>query len=307
MGKALLSLAAVLIAAGAAEGYDPLYYNTLAEVLGVTRASGDFGLGFFTAGSYWETDTTGRDSLYEFSEALSVIRLSVAGQYGLTSSHTIGIILPIFFQLQGPGDSTGIGIADPWITFDGWIERSPQLVGRGALRIPFKGALESGDYSESDPHLALDGSLTMTTPISGSSGPKLRITGGLRYYFWAWDGVPGTARDSADTRPPMEIHGIGTVILPVNPELTVHLGLEMATRGETSIRQESGTEGVNGSSFRRYDLRGGFELDNSSISLTADVWYRLGGENTPKEWGIMVSGIGLGLDDIFGTSGGGSR
>ena len=81
----------------------------------------------------------------------------------------------------------------------------------------------------------------------------------------------------------------------------------MATRGDTSVRRESGTDEVNGSSFHQYDLRGGFELDNSSISLTADVWYRLGGENTPKEWGLMISGIGLGLDDIFGSSGGGGR
>ncbi len=294
-----------MLIAGVSEGYDPLYYNTLTEVLGVTQASGDFGVGFFSAGSYWETDSTGLDSLYEFGEALSVIRVSVAGQYGLTSSHTIGIILPIYLQVAGEGDSTGVGIADPWITFDGWIERTPQLIGRAALRIPLRGALESGEYSESDRHLAIDGSLTMETPISGSSGPLIRATGGVRYYFWAWDLVPGMARDSADTRPPIEIRAVGMLVLPVNPELSVRLGMEAATRGETSARLESGDDEISGSAFHQYDLRAGFDLDNSSIQFSADVWYRLGGENTTKEWGFMISGIGLGLDDILGSSGGG--
>jgi hypothetical protein len=305
MGKALFTASMVILLAGVSEGYDPLYYNTLTEVLGATQASGDFGIGFFSAGSYWETDSTGRDSLYEFREALSVIRLSVAGQYGLTSSHTIGIVLPAYLQVAGEGDSAGVGIADPWITFDGWIERTPQLVGRAALRIPLKGALESGGYSESDRHLAIDGSLTMQTPISGSSGPLIRATGGLRYCFWAWDQVPGTSRDSADTRPPLEIRGAGSVVLPINIELTVRLGMEVATRGDVSAKLESGTEEISGSSFHQYDLRGGFDLDNSSIQLSADVWYRLGGENTTREWGFMISGIGLGLDDILGSSGGG--
>ena len=51
-------------------------------------------------------------------------------------------------------------------------------------------------------------------------------------------------------------------------------------------------------------VRAGFDLDNPGISLSADVWYRLGGENTTKEWGFMLSGIGLGLDDLFGSGGG---
>jgi hypothetical protein len=304
MVKSLFTVVAILVLAGVSEGYDPLCYNRLTEVLGMTQARADFGIGFFSAGSYWETDTLGRDSLYEFRETLSVIRASFSGQYGLTSSHTIGFILPMYLQVSGMRDTSGVGITDPWITFDGWIERTPQIIGRAALRIPLKGALESGEYSESDRHLAIDGSLTMETPISGSSGPMISATGSLRYYFWAWDRIHGTAADSADTRPPIEFRGYGSIVLPVNPELSVRLGIEAAMRGETSARFETGDDEIPGSAFSQYDLRAGFDLDNPDISLSADVWYRLGGENTTKEWGFMLSGIDLGLGDLFGSGGG---
>jgi len=304
MRRTLFICSVLLMAAGVSQGYDPLYYNNLTEVLGSTQTSGDFALGYFSAGSYWETDSTGLDSLYEFRESLSVIRLLVTGKYGLTSSHTIGVILPVYLQISGSGDSSGVGLADPWITFDGWIKRTPQLIGRAAIRLPLHGALESGDYSESDRHLAIDGALTVETPISGSSGPVIRATGGVRYYFWAWDRIPGTARDSADTRPPIELRTTGFFVLPINTELDVRLGMEIATRGETSVKDESGSGSQEGSSFHQYDLRAGFDLNNPSIKLVVDFFYRLGGENTTKEWGLMISGIGIGLDDIFGTSGG---
>jgi hypothetical protein len=46
----------------------PLYYNGLTRVLRSTESSGDFAIGYFSSGSYWETDTLGFDSLYEYTE-----------------------------------------------------------------------------------------------------------------------------------------------------------------------------------------------------------------------------------------------
>jgi len=294
----------VLLCAGTAAAYDPLYYDNLTSVLQAMEAHGGMAIGYFGAGSYWRTDSLGSSDLYEYTTGLGVLRLLFLGRYGLTSSHTVSIALPAFFQVQGEADSTGAGIADPWIALDGWLSREPQLLARGALRIPLKGALETGDYSESDRHLALDGAVTVETPFSQGSDATLQATGGLRYCFWAWDGLFRTPRDSAETQPPIELRLTGFLRYPMNPELTLRLGGELASRGDISARNEDSTWTQEGSGFNQFDLRAGIEIANESMDLTAEVYYRLSGENTDKEWGIMIDGTGLDLFDFFSTDSG---
>jgi hypothetical protein len=190
------------------------------------------------------------------------------------------------------------------------MERDPQVLLRGAIRIPFKGALESGSYREGEQNLALDGSVTVETPISRAyGGASLRGTGGLRYSFWSWDAVPGTGQDlpdSADVRPAVEVRLLGQIAFQANQELELHGGLEFATRGDTDIRTADGDMELENTGRRTLDLRAGFAMSRSDMPLSFDLYYRLDGENAPKEWGLMVSGIGLGLGDFFGggTSGG---
>jgi len=268
------------------------------------QMDGDVSVGYFIAGKYWYTDTLGNSEEYEYDTSLGVIRFQFLGRYGLTNSHTLSIVIPGFIQLQGPGDSTGIGIADPWISLDGWLTREPRLFARGAIRIPLKSALESGDYTESDRHFAFDGALTVVSPISSGSGVNIEATAGLRYYLSAWDMLHADRRDSAETKPPVELRLTGFLVLPVNPELCLRFGGEMATRGETQALIDGDWIGQNGSEFNLRDLRGGISLNNESLSLTMEIFYRLGGENTAKEWGFMISGTGLDPTDLFETSSG---
>lgn len=282
--------------------WDPLSYGYLSEVLPVTGTSSDFGFGYFGFSQYWETDTLGFDSLYDYREGFGVIRFQWAGRYGLTSSHTISLVVPGFLQLAGPGDTTGVGIADPWICLDGWMNRDPQFILRAALRPTLKGTLDTGDYTESDRHVAAEVSGTVLVPISGSNtGPRLQISGGLRHYFSAWDGVPGAPGDSAETSPGTEFRGEARIILPVNRELNFHAGLEMASRGEIEVNSID----IAGSEESFVDLRTGIELDNTQLKLQVDIYYRLSGENVNKEWGLIVSGIGFDMGDLFdiGSSG----
>ena len=282
--------------------WDPLGYSYLGEVLPVTGASGDLSLGYFGFSQYWETDTLGFDSLYSHREGFGVVRFLWAGRYGLTSSHTISFILPAFLQIAGPGDTTGVGIADPWICVDGWMSRDPQFILRGALRPTLKGTLDTGNYTESDRHVAAEVSATFLIPVSGSlSGPRIQASGGLRKYFTAWAEVPGAPGDSADTSPGMEFRGEARMILPVNRELNFHAGFEFATRGETEIDSSD----IAGSEVSSLDLRTGIELDNTQLELNVDIYYRLSGQNVNKEWGFLVSGIGLDLGDIFSLGTGG--
>jgi len=294
----------LLILAGIASAWDPLFYSNLSRVLQSTETDGDVALGFFSSPSHWVTDSTGQSQQWDFSSALSVLRVVATGRYGLTSSHTVSIVIPAFIQLSGDGDSTGVGIADPWISLDGWIERDPMIIARGALRIPLKGYLESGDYSESDPHLALDGAVTVESEVA--SGTALRGTAGLRYYMSAWDRIPAS-RDSADTRPPLELRGTGFAVFSANPELDLRIGMELSTRGDVSARLDDEWQSVDYTSTRAVDLRAGFDLENESTKILADVYYRLSGENTVKEWGIIVTGLGLDFTDLFGSSSGGGR
>lgn len=303
MKSMALGILAALLSAGAAAAYDPLYYDNLAEVLPAMETHGGVALGYFGAGSYWRTDSLGASDLYDYRTGLGVLRVLFLGRYGLTNSHTVSIVVPAFFQIQGESDSTGLGIADPWVALDGWLSREPQLIARGALRLPLKGALESGDYSESDRHFALDGALTLETELSQGSDATIQATAGLRYAFWAWDGLFHTPRDSAETRPPIEFRLTSFLRYPFNPELTIRVGGEIASRGESSARTEDSTWTQVGSAFNQVDLRAGFELVNSSMDLTAEVFYRLSGENTDKEWGIMIDGTGLDLFSLFTSSG----
>lgn len=300
-GYRLFTLAVLLIT-GLTLGYDPLYYSNLTEALRSMEMDGDVAFGYFNAGSYWRTDSLGNSEQYDYETSLSVIRFQFLGRYGLTNSHTISVIIPGFIQLQGPGDSTGIGIADPWISLDGWLTREPRLFARGAIRLPLKGALESGDYTESDRHLALDGALTVVTPLSGGSGVSFEGTGGLRYYMSAWDGLFSNPRDSAETKPPIELRLTGFLVLPVNPELSLRLGGEIATRGETQAEIDGDWEGQDGSDFSQRDLRAGISINNQSLNFTGEVFYRFGGENTDREWGIMISGTGLDFTDLFSST-----
>ncbi len=284
--------------------WDPMSYNYLSEVLPVTGTSSNFAFGYFGASQYWETDSLGFDSLYDYRDNFGVVRFLWAGSYGLTSSHTISLIIPGFLQLQGPGDTLGVGIADPWISFDGWVSRDPHLIVRGALRPTLKGALDTGNYTESDRHVAAEVSATVLFPISGTlAGPRLQVSGGLRNYFTAWDQVPGSPRDSADTSPAVELRGEARLILPVNQELNFHAGLEMVTRGETEVDSED----IAGSEVSLIDFRTGIDLMNSQMEISVDVFYRVSGENVSKEWGVLVSGIGgFDLGDLFdvGSTGG---
>ncbi len=283
--------------------WDPLSYGYLSEVLPVTGTSSDFGLGFFGFSQYWETDTLDFDSLYDYRDGFGVVRFQWAGRYGLTSSHTISLIVPGFLQIAGPGDTTGVGIADPWISLDSWMSRDPQFILRGALRPTLKGTLDTGDYTESDRHVAAELSGTVLVPMSGPlTGPRLQITGGLRHYFTAWDEVPGTVRDSADTSPATELRGEARMILPVNRELNFHAGFELASRGETEVDSNE----IPGSEESYIDLRTGIELDNTQLELDIDVYYRVSGKNVNKEWGIIVSGIGFDMGNLFDI-GSGSR
>ncbi|HPR21342.1 MAG TPA: hypothetical protein PK991_01465 [Candidatus Sabulitectum sp.] len=297
-----LSLAVAVVLVCTALAWDPLSSHYLSHVLPVTGTDSDFSLGYFSFGEYWETDTLGFDSLYEYREGYGIVRFMWAGRYGLTSSHTISLIVPGFLQFSGPGDTTGVGIADPWIVVDGWMSRDPQFVLRGALRPTLKGTLDTGDYTESDRHVAAEVSGTMEIPMGGSStGPRLQVSGGLRHYFTAWDQVPGAPGDSADTSPGMEFRAGALAVLPVNRELDFHAGLEMASRSETEVDSQD----INGSEVSHVDLRTGIQLDNSQLQLTVDLFYRVSGENTNKEWGLMVSGIGWNLGDLFSVGTGG--
>jgi len=299
--RVLLSL---VIFAGAAASWDPLFYSNLYEVLPSTGTDGDVALGFFSSSSYWADDSAGHGQQQDFGTSLSVLRVVATGRYGLTSSHTISIVLPAFVQLSGEGDSTGAGIADPWVSLDGWIQREPMIIARGALRIPLKGYLETGDYSESDRHLALDGAVSVESRVS--PGASIRGTAGLRYSLSAWDRIP-LSRDSAETRPPIELRGTGFVVLAVNPELDLRLGGEFAARGSVSAKTDNGWETVDNTGRRSLDLRAGFDLAHGSTSVTADVYYRIAGENTVKEWGIILTGLGLNLGDLFSSGSGSGR
>lgn len=299
-GFAVAATAFTLFAlAAAAPGYDPLYYAARTEVLPMLGTEGRMAFGFFSSSQIWRPDSAGRPQLVDLGEALSVIRVSVIGGYGLTNSHTIGVVVPVYVQVSGPADSTGGGISDPWVTLEGWMERNPQIILRGAARIPLKGYLESGDYTEGDPHFAFDGSVTIEHAASTAFG--LRGTAGLRYYLSAWDQVPGGERDSARTKPPIEFRGNGFVVMPVNPELEVRAGLEYAARGEVSAEFSTGTEKVDGTARSSLDFRAGFSLDNAQVELVADFFYRLDGENVFKEWGIMIQGLGLDLGSLLGS------
>ncbi len=294
----------IVLTCSIALSYDPLYYNNLTEALHSMQMEGDVAFGYFIANNYWRTDSLGNSEEYEYNTSLGVIRFQFLGRYGLTNSHTLSLIIPGFIQLQGPGDSTGIGIADPWISLDGWLTREPRLFARGAIRIPFKGALESGDYSESDRHFAFDGALTVVSPLSAGSGISIEATAGLRYYLSCWDVLHSSKTDSAETKPPVELRLAGFLVLPVNPELCLRFGGELATRGETQALIDRNWTGQNGSEFSQRDLRGGISLNNESLNLTIEIFYRLGGENTAKEWGFMISGTGLDFTDLFNTSSG---
>jgi len=298
MSGCRISILIILIVSGISLSYDPLYYDNLTEALHTMTADGDVAFGYFGANSYWANDTLGNSEEFDYNTSLGVIRFQFLGRYGLTNSHTISIVIPGFIQLQGPGDSTGIGIADPWISLDGWLTREPRLFARGAIRIPLKGALESGSYSESDRHFAFDGAMTVVSPLSAGSGINIEATAGLRYYLSSWDRLFAT-KDSAETKPPIELRLSGCFVLPINPELSLRLGGEIATRGETQAEINGNWMDQPGSGFAQQDLRAGISVNNESLNLTAEVFYRLGGENTSKEWGLMISGTGLDFTDLF--------
>jgi hypothetical protein len=294
--------ALVVLICGITLAYDPLYYNNLTEALRAMEMDGDVAFGFFGAGSYWRNDTLGNSQQYDLDPGLGVVRFQFLGRYGLTNSHTISIIIPGYLQLQGPGDSTGLGIADPWISLDGWLTREPRLFARGAIRIPLKSALESGDYTESDRHMALDGAMTVVSPISSGSSALVEATAGLRYYMSAWDGLYRIPRDSAETKPPIELRLTAFLVLPVNPELDLRIGGDIVSRGETEAEINGSWVSQDYSNFSQRDLRGGFSINNQNLNITGEIFYRFGGENTTKEWGIMISGTGLDFTDLFSTS-----
>lgn len=299
----LLLLCAV--AASTSAGWDVLYYDQPLSVLPSMQTDGDIALGFFSSNAYWAPDSSGDSQEYEISPALSVIRVHASGRYGITSSHSIGVIIPAYIQVSGPSDSTGGGVSDPWITFDGWIERTPMVIGHLALRIPLKGALESGDYTEGDPHLAFDGALSVESPLSGP-GVSLRATAGLRYSLAAWSADPRSPRDSLETQPPVEIRGNGFLVLKANPQLSLRAGGEFAARGDVKAEVDGDWETLDDTARNSIDFRAGFDLEGQGMSLSADLYYRLSGSNVNKEWGLMVSGLGLDFTDLFGA-GGGSR
>ena len=293
------------VAVSTAFCYDPLFHDNLTEVLSATGTDGDVALGYFSTGGIWRPDSTGENTYYELESGISVLRMLATGRYGLTSSHTLSAVVPAYVLLSAPGDSSGGGIPGVWVSLDGWMERDPQVLLRGALRIPFKGALETGEYRDSEENLKLDASVTVETPISRAyGGAVLRGTGGLRYSLWSWDAVPARGEDlpdSADVRPAVELRLQGMLAFQANPELELRGGLEFATRGETDIRTDAEELELENSGRQTLDLRAGFALSRSDLPLSFDLYYRLSGENAPKEWGIMVSGIGLGLGDLFGS------
>ncbi|MBD3369121.1 hypothetical protein GF402_02005 [Candidatus Fermentibacteria bacterium] len=297
-----LTVLLLLTVAVCAFAYDPLYYQNLTEVLPSMGTSGNIALGYFHTSQIWLADSTGEFNLYDLQESNSVLRMLFTGRYGLTASHTLSGMVPMYIQLAGEESSGGGGIADPWISVDGWIERDPQVLLRGALRIPLKGYLETGDYTESDPHMALDGAVTVKAAVS--SGVFLQGTGGLRYYMEAWDRIPGSP-DSAETKPPVELRGTGFLVFLLNPELEARAGLEVASRGKVSAEIGGSSQEVPHSSYRVLDLRLGFDLGRTDMDLTADVYIRLSGENAYKEWGVMLTGLGLGFSDLVETTGGG--
>ncbi len=298
------TLFTLVVFAGVILAWDPLSSHYFSHVLPVTGTDGEFSLGYFGFSQYWESDTLNFDSLYDYREGYGVLRFMWSGRYGLTSSHTISLTVPGFLQFSGPGDTTGVGIADPWICVDGWMSRDPQFILRGALRPTLKGTLDTGDYTESDRHVAAEVSATFELPISGSSsGPRVEVSGGLRHYFTAWGEIPFAPGDSADTSPGMEFRGGALMILPVNRELDFNAGLEFASRSETEIDSEE----ITGSEVSSVDLRSGIVLDNSQLQLNVDIFYRLSGQNVDKEWGLMVSGIGLDIGDLFSVSSSGGR
>ena len=288
--------------------FDPLYHQNLTHVLPSTGTDGEVALGYFSSGGFWSPDSSGESTYYELDSNISLIRMLATGRYGLTSSHTLSAVVPAYVLLSAPGDSSGGGIPNVWVSLDGWMERDPQVLLRGAVRIPFKGALESGEYRDCDENLALDGSVTVETPVSGGyGGTSLRATGGLRYSFWSWGPVPGSPRDSADIKPAVELRLQGLLAFQANPELEVRGGLELATRGDSDMRTADEQSELENTSRRTVDLRFGFSLDRSDLPLNFDLYYRVDGENAFKEWGLMISGIGLGMDDLMGTSSGGGR
>jgi len=309
MRKTLLLLLAVAVPAALC--YDPLFHDNLTEVLPSTGTDGEVCIGYFSSGGVWRTDSTGESTYYELESSVSSLRLLAIGRYGLTTSHTVSAVLPAYFLLSSPGDSTGGGIPNVWVSLDGWMERDPQVLLRGAMRIPFKGALESGSYREGEQNLALDGSVTVETPISRAyGGASLRGTGGIRYSFWSWDAVPSSSQDlpdSADVRPATEVRLQGLLAFQANPELELRGGLEFATRGDSDVRTDDGETEVENTGRSTLDLRAGFSLSRSDMPLSFDLYYRLDGENTGKEWGLMVSGIGLGLGDLLGGTSSGGR
>ncbi len=296
----------LLFAAAPASAWDPLYYQNLSSVLQSMDSDGDVALGFFSSSSRWVADSTGEQTEEDLATSLSVIRVVASGRYGITNSHTVSILIPAYIQVSGAADTSGAGITDPWITLDGWIERDPMVIGRLGLRIPLKGYLESGDYSESDPHLAIDGAVTVETPVSGP-GVLLRATGGLRYSMSAWSAYPPFPKDSCDTRPPIEFRTTDFLVFKANPELDVRIGGEFATRGdiECDLGEGDGWETAENTSIRTFDLRAGFDLGSESSSFTGDIYYRLSGSNALKEWGIAVTGLGLDFTDLFSLGGSG--
>ena len=301
---ALLAALVCALAGGRASGWDILYYQNLSAVLPSMASDGDVAIGFFSSSSRWVTDSTGGSVEEDLGTALSVLRVAASGRYGLTNSHTVSILIPAYIQVSGAADTSGAGISDPWITLDGWIERDPMVIGRLGIRIPLKGYLESGDYSEGDPHLAIDGAVTVETPVSGP-GVLLRGTGGLRYSLSAFGADPTFPRDSCDTRPPIEFRTTDFLVFAANPELDVRIGGEFAARGDIEADYGDGWEKLEDTATRTLDLRAGFDLGGESASFTGDIYYRLSGKNAFKEWGIAVTGLGLDFTDLFSTGGSG--
>ncbi len=285
--------------------YDPLYLDNPTEVLHSMKMCGNVAFGYFGANSYWESDTSGTSISVELDPPLGVLRFLMTGRYGLTNSHTISVIIPAYLKLQGYGDSLAMGIADPWFTFDGWLSRSPMLIARGAVRFPLNEALEMMDYNESDRHAALDGSLTIETPLT-HGGITFEGTAGLRYYFRAWDGMPLSVKDSANTKPPIELRLTGHLSFPLNPELSLVIGGDYAVRGDTDAEIDGEKEIIEHSDFSALDIRTGFVLLHDPLELMIEVFYRVSGDNTDKEWGIMFDGTGINYWEMFGGSTSGS-
>lgn len=300
----VLPLLAALVAAVPAYAWDALYYDNLASVLPVMESNGDIAIGFFSSSSRWVADSTGEVTEQEFGTALSVIRALASGRYGITNSHTVSILIPAFIQVAGEADTSGAGISDPWLCLDGWIERNPMVIGRLGIRIPLKGYLESGDYTESNPHFAFDGAVTVETPVSGP-GVLLRATGGLRYSLAAWDADPSHPKDSCDTRPPIEFRTTDFMVFKANPELDIRIGGEFAAMGDMNADLGDGWETIEGTSVNTFDIRAGFDLGGESTSFTGDIYYRLSGQNANKEWGLAITGLGLDFTDLFSTGGSG--